>query len=148
LSNSVFVIQYNECSKLQASGKSYVSQIKNSFQWLALLGILLGLLFLILGPQLFRILLGEQHELSGQMARFLAFWFVIQFMVSPFSFTAILTKKQSTSLLLNSLDILIKIVSFTSGYYLNNLWIGIALYSLLSGITGICIYRWYLQISE
>lgn len=147
ISNSIFVIEYNECSKLLSTQNSYSSRIKKSFSKLSIFGILLGAIFLLFGPDLFTLFLGEQHRLSGTMASFLALWFVIQFIVSPFSFTAILANKQRQSLLLNSLDIVSKCIAFFIGYQMDSIWIALGLYSVLSAIIGICIYKWYLQIS-
>lgn len=148
ISNSIFVIEYNECSQLSASNLPYISRIKKSFRSLTIIAIPMGLIFLFFGPQIFTLVLGEQHALSGKMASYLSLWFVVQFIVSPFSYTAILAQKQHQSLLFNSFDIIAKLMAFSIGFLFDNIWMGLGTYSVLSAIIGLGIYRWYLQISS
>jgi len=148
ISNSIFVIEYNKCSQLSARNLPYISRIKKSFRSLTIIAIPMGLIFLFFGPQIFTLVLGEQHAFSGKMASYLSLWFVVQFIVSPFSYTAILAQKQHLSLLFNSFDIIAKLMAFSIGFLFDNIWMGLGTYSVLSAIIGLGIYRWYLQISS
>ena len=148
ISNTLFVVQYNESAKLFHQNKSYVENIKTYARYMTIIGLLIGGILFFWGPQLFSLFLGAQHFLSGKMAQYLAIWFTLQFIVSPFSFAALLKNKQRTSLLLNGMDIIFKLIAFIIGYYLENVWYALGMYSILSALLNIFTFRWYINISE
>jgi O-antigen/teichoic acid export membrane protein len=148
ISNTFFVVQYNECAQLLHQNKSYLQNIKTNAIYLSIIGLIIGILFFFWGPTLFAIFLGPQHFLSGKMAQYLAIWFTLQFIVSPFSFAALLKNKQRTSLLINALDIVLKLVAFIIGFCLDDVWLALGIYSVLSAGLNLYTFRWYLKISK
>jgi O-antigen/teichoic acid export membrane protein len=148
ISNSVFVVQYNRCMSLKNAGASYSNQLKKNFLILLVPGLFMGVFLMLAGPMIFDWFLGSQHRPSGEMAKFLAPWFIFQFCVSPFSFVALIENEQKKSLLLNLIDFLLKTIGLVIGYYLNQLETGLILYSAFSCILLIYSYFWYYRLSK
>jgi O-antigen/teichoic acid export membrane protein len=148
ISNTLFVVQYNECAQLYHQNKSYLQNIKTNALYMTIVGLIIGVIFFLWGPSLFALILGPQHFLSGKMAQYLAIWFTFQFIVSPFSFAALIKNKQRTSLLINAIDIILKLIAFMIGFSLDNVWWALGIYSVLSAGLNLYTFRWYLTISR
>ena len=148
ISNTIFVVHYNNASQYHNNGEDYQWLIKKTAKLLFVIGSIFGGLLFIFGPQLFALFLGEPWREAGEIARILSLWFVFQFAVTPFSFVAILEKQQRTAFLISVLDIIFKLSSLIIGYNFHSIKIGLTLYSISSSMLLLATYLWYLIKSK
>jgi O-antigen/teichoic acid export membrane protein len=148
ISNTIFVVHYNNASQLHNQNEDYQWLIKKTAKLLFAVGAFIGVLLFFLGPWLFALFLGEPWREAGEIARILSLWFVFQFAVTPFSFVAILEKEQRTAFLLSVIDIIVKLLSLVVGCYFQSIKIGLTLYSITSSILLLYTYFWYLKKSK
>ncbi len=148
ISNTIFVVHYNNASQLHNQNEDYQWLIKKTAKLLFVVGTFIGAILFLFGPPLFAFFLGEPWREAGEIARILSVWFVFQFAVTPFSFVAILEKQQRTAFLLSVIDILIKLLSLMVGSYFHSIQIGLVLYSISSSLLLLYTYFWYLKKSK
>jgi O-antigen/teichoic acid export membrane protein len=148
ISNTIFVVHYNNASQLHNQNEDYRWLIKKTAKLLFAVGAFIGVLLFFLGPWLFALFLGEPWREAGEIARILSLWFVFQFAVTPFSFVAILEKEQRTAFLLSVIDIIVKLLSLMVGSHFHSIKIGLTLYSITSSILLLYTYFWYLKKSK
>jgi O-antigen/teichoic acid export membrane protein len=148
VSNTVFLVQYNKASALRAEGKSYFTLIKGTAWLLFGLSAIAGLTLFLFGPPLFAWFFGEEWRASGEMARYLAPWFMLNFAVSPFSFTAIIEKKQRTSFIITSIDVIGKIAAIYIGSIYQDIQLAMILFSISSSIILAFTLAWYFKLSR
>jgi O-antigen/teichoic acid export membrane protein len=107
-----------------------------------------ALIIIAFAPALFAFVFGEEWRASGEMARWLAPLFILNFSVSPFSFTAILENVQNKALGLNIIDVVLKLSALYVGFLMNSLNWAIGLYSLVSSVMYIITFIWYLHLAK
>ena len=147
ISNTVFLTHYNKASELKNNGESYRTLILNTAKALMLFSGIGAIIIVALAPALFALVFGEEWRASGEMARWLAPFFVLNFSVSPFSFTAILENAQKKALGLNIIDVLLKLASLYLGFLMNSIAWAIGLYSLVSSVMYLITFYWYLHLA-
>jgi O-antigen/teichoic acid export membrane protein len=148
ISNTIFVVHYNNASQLHSQQKDYHWLITKTAKLLFVIGGCIGCVLFFFGPPLFAFFLGEPWRESGEIARILSPWFVLQFAVTPFSFVAILENKQRTAFFISLMDIMLKGISLLIGSYLHSITIGLILYSLSGTLILLFTYFWYLKQSK
>lgn len=148
ISNTVFLTHYNKASELKKNGESYRPLILSTSKALMLFSGIGAVLIVALAPTLFAFVLGEEWRASGEMARWLAPFFVLNFSVSPFSFTAILENAQNKALGLNIIDVILKLGALYVGFLMNSVMWAIGLYSLVSSVMYIITFVWYLRLAK
>lgn len=148
ISNTIFVVHYNNASQLHSQQKDYHWLITKTAKLLFIVGGCIGCVLFFFGPPLFAFFLGEPWREAGEIARILSPWFVLQFAVTPFSFVAILENKQRTAFFISLIDIMVKGISLLVGSYLHSITIGLILYSLSGTLILLFTYFWYLKQSK
>ena len=148
ISNTIFVVHYNNASQLHSQQKDYHWLITKTAKLLFVIGGCIGCVLFFFGPPLFAFFLGEPWREAGEIARILSPWFVLQFAVTPFSFVAILENKQRTAFFISLMDIVLKGISLLIGSYLHSITIGLILYSLSGTLILLFTYFWYLKQSK
>ena len=148
ISNTVFLTHYNKASEIKNNGESYRPLILSTAKALMLFSGIGAVVIIAFAPTLFAFVFGEDWRASGEMARWLAPLFVLNFSVSPFSFTAILENTQNKALGLNIIDVVLKIAALYLGYLMNSVTWAIGLYSLVSSIMYLITFAWYLKLSK
>lgn len=148
ISNTIFVVHYNNASQLHSQQKDYHWLITKTAKLLFVIGGCIGCVLFFFGPPLFAFFLGEPWREAGEIARILSPWFVLQFAVTPFSFVAILENKQRTAFFISLMDIMLKGISLLIGSYLHSITIGLILYSLSGTLILLFTYFWYLKQSK
>jgi O-antigen/teichoic acid export membrane protein len=148
ISNTVFLTHYNKASELKNNGESYRPLILSTAKALMLFSGIGAVLIVVLAPTLFAFVFGEEWRASGEMARWLAPFFVLNFSVSPFSFTAILENAQNKALGLNIIDVILKLGALYLGFLMNSVIWAIGLYSLVSSIMYLITFIWYLRLAK
>jgi O-antigen/teichoic acid export membrane protein len=148
ISNTVFLTHYNKASELKKNGQSYRPLILSTAKALMLFSGIGALFIVAFAPALFAFVFGEEWRASGEMARWLAPFFVLNFSVSPFSFTAILEHAQNKALGLNIIDVILKLGALYIGFLMNSVIWAIGLYSLVSSFMYLITFFWYLQLAK
>lgn len=118
--NTIGEVYFKEASEINAKGnKKRLSEFTYStFKKLLLIGILpMGLLFAY-GDILFEFVLGEQWKMAGIYAMFLAPWYFIVFVTSPFTYLFTILSKQNKNLVLNIIMLLSRVIAIIGGYFL------------------------------
>ena len=148
ISNTIFVVHYNNASQLHSQQKDYQWLITKTAKLLFIAGGCIGAVLFLFGPPLFAFFLGEPWREAGEIARILSPWFVFQFAVTPFSFVAILENKQRTAFFISLIDIVLKGISLLIGSFFHSIGIGLILYSVSGSLILLFTYFWYLKQSK
>ncbi|MCY4329811.1 MAG: lipopolysaccharide biosynthesis protein [Endozoicomonadaceae bacterium] len=93
ISGSVSNVFFSEGAENRASG-SLASKAYKLHEHLAFLGVPAFLLVFIIGPELFKWVLGDKWHDAGEIARWLALWLYLNFCCAPFGATLITLEKQ------------------------------------------------------
>lgn len=101
---------------------------------LAHLGLPGFLIVATCAPTLFTILFGEQWEVSGQLARWVAVWLFFQFIAAPMSVVFTVYERQKEGLLWQASLLVMRILAVLGGMLLDSLIWTVALFSLLSAL--------------
>ena len=148
ISNTVFLTHYNKASELKNTGESYRPLMLSTAKALMAFSGIGAVIIVAFAPSLFAFVFGQEWRASGEMARWLAPLFVLNFSVSPFSFTAILENAQNKALGLNIIDVILKLGALYLGFLMNSVMWAIGLYSLVSSIMYVITFLWYLQLAK
>jgi len=118
IGSTIGEIYFKEASEIKAKGeeKRLSEFTYNTFKKLLLIGILpMGVLFAY-GDILFEFVLGEQWKMAGVYAMFLAPWYFIVFVTSPFTHLFAILNKQNKNLVLNIIMLLSRVITIVLGY--------------------------------
>jgi len=85
ISASVSQVTYQKISQLKNENKDVRPFLYQLIFLLSVLSLLIGLVFVVFGPQLFEFVFGEQWKVTGLYARLLTIWFCCTFVSSPLS---------------------------------------------------------------
>jgi len=148
ISNTVFLTHYNKASELKKNGESYRPLMLSTAKALMTFSAIGAIFIVAFAPSLFAFVFGEEWRTSGEMARWLAPLFVLNFSISPFSFTAILENVQNKALGLNIIDVILKLGALYLGFLMNSVIWAVGLYSLVSSIMYVITFAWYLRLAR
>jgi O-antigen/teichoic acid export membrane protein len=148
VSNAIFIVHYNKASSLRLEGHNYVAIIRSTSFYLFMISLVGGVTLFLFGPSLFAFVFGEEWRTAGEMARYLSPWFVLNFTASPFSFTTIIEKKQRTSFIITSVDLVGKMAGLYIGFIYNDILLGTLLFSISSCLVLIYSLFWYFKLAS
>jgi O-antigen/teichoic acid export membrane protein len=97
--------------------------------------------FIFFGKEIFILFFGSKWTLSGEFSKFMAFFFLISMLSTPFSTIPIIFKKNKSVFYVSIVETISRIVAIYIGYLLKSYFISILLYSIVS--TGIYAYYFY-----
>lgn len=104
LSVTVGRVFYEEASEAARTSPQALSRItRNTARQMALLGLLVLIPIIWLGPELFAFVLGDPWTQAGEFARWLAPWLYLTMIASPLSFLIDVQRKLKEFLLFNAL---------------------------------------------
>jgi O-antigen/teichoic acid export membrane protein len=116
--------------------------LKRSAQVLVLPFIVAAIFF----PEIFGFIFGDKWIEAGRYAQILLPWIFMTSLVMPLSFIPDLYKKQRVAMIIDGVKLLARLAGLAVGVILENVYIGLALYSGLSAlIIGYSLF-WYLQL--
>lgn len=149
ISNNVYLVQYHHCSELKNQQLSYDHLVRNQFFLLLIFAFLFAITILFFGEAIFSVFLGDQYQQAGIIAKYVIVIFAMQFAVNPFSFVAILEKKQSTLLLRFALQFLIHSASFIIlASALVRFENTLLIYSIVGAFFHILNFLWYHNLAK
>lgn len=85
IANAFLQVYMQEASALVSQGRPIGSGARKLVRFLGILGVLLAVFLILLGPQAFAWVFGAEWEQAGNLARLLAVPFALQFIVLPLS---------------------------------------------------------------
>ena len=131
-STSVSQVFFGKISEAKNKGEKIYLESKRIYKLLFFIGLVPFALISIGGKNIFSILLGDQWAVSGVFSQVLSVGFLFQFAYQPLGFLLIVLEKQSLLVWMNTLFLLLTIISFCLGYLLDSqdLMISLILLSL------------------
>jgi O-antigen/teichoic acid export membrane protein len=116
--------------------------LKRSTQILLLPFIVSGIFF----PEIFAFIFGDKWIEAGRYAQIILPWIFMVSLVMPLSFIPDLYRKQRVAMIIDGVKLIARLGGLMVGVILENVYIGLALYSALSTIIiGYSLF-WYLQL--
>jgi len=116
--------------------------IKRTSQVLFLPFLLMG----IFAPQVFGFIFGAAWLEAGRYAQILLPWIFMVSLVMPLSFIPDLYKKQRVAMIIDGIKLVVRLAGLVVGVIMNNVYIGLALYSGLSTLViGYSLF-WYIHL--
>lgn len=106
--------------------------VTNVYEKLAYIAMPPLLIVLLIGPNLFSIIFGENWIQAGVFAQWMVPWLYFQFIFSPISTIFPVLEKQNQLLLMNICMFILRFASLIIAGYLENFILGIALFSSIS----------------
>ena len=103
-------IFYNQVSKKYNENKSIGPFMKKTIGTLLLLSIIPFSILFFYGQEIFVFVFGSNWADSGRFSEIMAFWLMVNFLVSPISALPLVLKKQSIALLLGIGGMLIQVI--------------------------------------
>jgi O-antigen/teichoic acid export membrane protein len=116
--------------------------LKRNTQVLMLPFILSGIFF----PEIFGFVFGDQWIEAGRYAQILLPWIFMVSLVMPLSFIPDLYKKQRVAMIIDAVKLVARLAGLVIGVLMDNVYIGLALYSGLSALFIGYSLLWYLQL--
>jgi O-antigen/teichoic acid export membrane protein len=116
--------------------------LKRNTQVLLLPFIISGIFF----PEIFAFIFGDKWIEAGKYARILLPWIFMVSLVMPLSFIPDLYKKQRIAMIIDAVKLIARLGGLIVGVILENVYIGLALYSGLSTLIIGYSLLWYLQL--
>ena len=118
--------------------------IKRNTQVLLLPFIISGIFL----PEIFGFLFDDKWIEAGRYARILLPWIFMVSLVMPLSFIPDLYKKQRTAMIIDAVKLVARLGGLMAGVIMENVYIGLALYSGLSTLIIAYSLIWYLQLAK
>ena len=116
--------------------------LKRSIQVLVLPFIVAAISF----PEIFGFIFGDKWIEAGRYAQILLPWIFMTSLVMPLSFIPDLYKKQRVAMIIDGVKLVARLAGLAVGVIMENVYIGLALYSGMSAlIIGYSLF-WYLQL--
>jgi O-antigen/teichoic acid export membrane protein len=116
--------------------------LKRTAQILLVPFILSGIFF----PQIFGFIFGDKWIEAGRYAQILLPWIFMVSLVMPLSFIPDLYKRQRTAMMIDGIKLIARLGGLMVGVVMENVYIGLALYSGLSTLIIGYSLIWYLRL--
>jgi len=97
-------------------------------------------------PEIFAFIFDDTWMEAGRYAQIILPWIFMVCLVMPLTFIPDLYKKQRVALIIDGIKLVARLGGLIVGVILENVYIGLALYSGLSAIIIIYSLFWYLQL--
>ncbi len=115
---------------------------KESTMQIIKIGIVPFLILLLFGPELFKLVFGENWELSGKFSQILTPYLFTTFIVSPFTFVPVLRNYHYHALIIEIVSMILKITMLLIGAQFFDAITTIWLFSGISTFVNIALYIW------
>jgi len=105
--------------------------------------------FVVMGiyaPEIFGFLFGDKWIEAGRYAQLILPWLFMVSLVMPISFIPDLYRKQKVAMIIDSVKLLARLGALAVGVVMDNVYIGLALYSGLSALSIGYSLLWYIRL--
>ncbi len=144
VAGAFYQVLYQRFSEKMNHGQSFLSELKlflrQTIMWLLIPFVVFG----IFAPEIFGFIF-EKAE-AGRYAQIMLPWIFMVSLTMPLSFIPDLYKKQSRALLLDSIRLVGRLAAMIAGVVMENLYLGLALYSGVSALMILYSLIWYIQL--
>ena len=127
--------------KIEQDADPYQFFIESTIQIIKI-GILPFLILLLFGPEIFKLVFGENWELSGKFSQILTPYLFTKFIVSPFAFVPVLRNYHYHALIIEIASMILKIIMLFIGAHYFDAITTIWLFSIISTLLNIVLYFW------
>jgi O-antigen/teichoic acid export membrane protein len=135
IGDSVRQVYYQKVSDLTNQKKSILNTYTKTTLSLFLMALLPISVIIIWGESLFRIIFGPGWGEAGMYASLLSIWILFSFMNPPSTVTILILGLNRLQLLLETLLLILRILSIWAGYYFyNDIIISILFFSAVGGL--------------
>jgi len=146
VANAFYQVMFQRFVEKKHDNSSIHSEVrlflKRSTQLLLLPFVVSGIFF----PEIFGFIFGDKWIEAGRYAQIILPWIFMVSLVMPLSFIPDLYKKQRVAMIIDGIKLVARLGGLMVGVILENVYIGLALYSGLSTIIiGYSLF-WYLQL--
>jgi lipopolysaccharide exporter len=146
LANAFYQVMFQRFSEKKQRNLSMHSEVriflKRTIQLLLVPFILSGIFF----PDIFGFVFGDKWIEAGRYAQILLPWIFMVSLVMPLSFIPDLYKRQRVAMIIDGIKLLARLGGLIAGVIMENVYIGLVLYSGLSTlIIGYSLF-WYLRL--
>jgi lipopolysaccharide exporter len=138
MGNSLTIVFFRKASIEKNSSGSVKNLVQSVHKRLVSIGMLICLIIMILGPELFTFALGAQWSTAGIYAQILAPWFFVAFISTPLFSIFNVFEKQVANLWFNVVLLISRIVVLIISGLLNDPILGV----LLLSVTGVFFWGW------
>ena len=122
--------------------------VKATMKKTAMIGIPCLLILVFFGPDLFAFVFSDDWRVSGEFARILAPWLILNFIVSPVSQVPLIVNKQREAFLLSLIGNGLIVLSIVAGGIMKDVKIGLLILSTTQVIYYIWLIIWTVKISK
>jgi O-antigen/teichoic acid export membrane protein len=116
--------------------------IKRTIQTLLVPFILVGMF----APEIFGFIFGEDWTEAGRYAQIILPWIFLVSLAMPLSFIPDLYKKQRVAMIIDGIKLIVRLGGLLAGVILENVYLGLALYSGLSMVMIGYSLIWYIRL--
>ncbi len=146
IANAFYQVMFQRFVEKKHGKQSMRSEVliflKRTTQILLIPFIVSGIFF----PEIFAFIFGDKWIEAGRYAQIILPWIFMVSLVMPLSFIPDLYKKQRVAMIIDAIKLVARLGGLVVGVILENVYIGLALYSGLSTIIiGYSLF-WYLQL--
>ena len=106
------------------------------------------LVVVLIGPDLFGVVFGIQWQEAGNYARYLSLWIFVTFLAAPINYLFNIFQKQKFNLMLNVLQIILRVAALMIGVALGNALYAIILFAFVGVITNGLPLLYLLKLSD
>jgi O-antigen/teichoic acid export membrane protein len=149
IGNAFGQVYLQKASSHYSSNQALTPLIKKTIKNLAILAVPLFLPIIVLGPEIFAFVLGEEWRISGVYAQLLSPWLILNFIISPVLQTALILGKQKEIFGISLIGNLIIFGSILTGSYIfENLETGFVILSSLEILYYFWLSHWILNLTK
>ncbi len=146
VANAFYQVMFQRFVEKKHQNRSMRSEVllflKRTTQVLLVPFIISGLFF----PEIFGFIFGDKWIEAGRYAQIILPWIFMVSLVMPLSFIPDLYKKQRVAMIIDGIKLVARLGGLVAGVIMENVYIGLALYSGLSTIIIGYSLIWYLQL--
>jgi len=146
VANAFYQVMFQRFVEKQHHEASILPEVKLFIKRTSQVFILPFLLMGIFAPQVFGFLFGADWVEAGRYAQILLPWIFMVSLVMPLSFIPDLYKKQRVAMIIDGIKLVARLAGLAVGVIMNNVYIGLVLYSGLSTLTIAYSLYWYIQL--
>lgn len=144
VAGAFYQVLYQRFSEKINTGQPFLSELKLFLRQAVLWLIIPFVVFGIFAPDIFGFIF--EKEEAGRYAQIMLPWIFMVSLTMPLSFIPDLYKKQSKALFLDSIRLVGRLAAMIVGVVMEDLYLGLALYSGVSAITILYSLLWYIRL--
>lgn len=144
VAGAFYQVLYQRFSEKINKGQSFLSELKLFLRQTTLWLFIPFVVFGIFAPEIFGFIF--EKEEAGRYAQIMLPWIFMVSLTMPLSFIPDLYKKQSKALLLDSIRLVGRLAAMVVGVVMENLYLGLALYSGVSALMILYSLIWYIRL--